>query len=83
MAETKAAADSAFDFFIEVCGVKYDRAVKCLVKDRADPLAFYDVPAGHWKHTRTSNPIESTFATVQHRTKETKGCLNRKTALAM
>lgn len=83
MAETKAEADTAFDFFIEVYGVKYERAVKCLVKDRADLLAFYDFPAEHWKHIRTTNPIESTFATVRHRTTKTKGCLSRKTALAM
>lgn len=83
MAATKAEADSAFDFFIEVYGVKYERAVKCLVKDRADLLAFYDFPAEHWKHIRTTNPIESTFATVRHRTTKTKGCLSRKTALAM
>ena len=83
MAETKAAAGAAFDFFVEAYGVKYDRAVKCLTKDRADLLAFYDFPAEHWKHIRTSNPIESTFATVRHRTTKTKGCLSRKTALAM
>ena len=63
--------------------VKYDRAVTCLTKDRADLLAFYDFPAEHWKHIRTSNPIESTFATVRHRTTKTKGCLSRQTALAM
>jgi transposase-like protein len=83
MAETKAAAQAAFDFFVEAYGVKYDRAVKCLTKDRADLLAFYDFPAEHWKHIRTSNPIESTFATVRHRTTKTKGCLSRQTALAM
>ena len=83
MAETKAEADTAFDFFIEVYGMKYDRAVKCLFKDRADLLAFHDFPAEHWKHIRTTNPIESTFATVRHRTRKTKGCLSRKTALAM
>jgi putative transposase len=83
MAETKAEANAAFDFFIEAYGVKYDRAVKCLIKDRTDLLAFYDFPAEHWKHIRTSNPIESTFATVRHRTRKTKGCLSRKTALAM
>jgi transposase-like protein len=83
MAETKAKADAAFDFFVEAYGVKYDRAVKCLTKDRADLLAFYDFPAEHWKHIRTSNPIESTFATVRHRTTKTKGCLSRQTALAM
>ena len=83
MAETKAGADAAFDFFVEAYGVKYDRAVKCLSKDRADLLAFYDFPAEHWKHIRTTNPIESTFATVRHRTAKTKGCLSRQTALAM
>jgi len=83
MAETKASADAAFDFFIEAYGVKYDRAVKCLTRDRADLLAFYDFPAEHWKHIRTSNPIESTFATVRHQTTKTKGCLSRQTALAM
>ena len=83
MAETKAEANAAFDFFVEAYGVKYDRAVKCLTKDRADLLAFYDFPAEHWKHIRTSNPIESTFATVRHRTTKTKGCLSRQTALAM
>lgn len=83
MAETKAEAGAAFEFFVEAYGVKYDRAVKCLTKDRADLLAFYDFPAEHWKHIRTTNPIESTFATVRHRTTKTKGCLNRQTALAM
>jgi transposase-like protein len=83
MAETKAAAQAAFDFFVEAYGLKYDRAVKCLIKDRADLLAFYDFPAEHWKHIRTSNPIESTFATVRHRTTKSKGCLSRQTALAM
>ena len=89
MAETKAAADTAFDFFVEAYGLKYAkscskwRAVKCLTKDRADLLAFYDFPAEHWKHIRTTNPIESTFATVRHRTTKTKGCLSRQTALAM
>ena len=56
MAETRAAANAAFDFFIEAYGVKYDRAVKCLTKDRNDLLAFYDFPAEHWKHIRTTNP---------------------------
>jgi len=83
MAETKAEANAVFDFFIEAYGVKYDRAVKCLTKGRADLLVFYDFPAEHWKHIRTTNPIESTFATVRHRTTKTKGCLSRQTALAM
>ena len=88
MAETKAAADTAFDYFVEAYGLKYAkscskwRAAKCLIKDRADLLAFYDFPAEPWKHIRTSNPIESTFATVRHRTTKTKGCLSRQTALA-
>ena len=83
MAETKKDADEAFDFFIEAYGAKYDRAVAKLIKDRDVLLNFYDFPAEHWKHIRTSNPIESTFASVRHRTKKTKGCLSRKTALAM
>ena len=83
MAETKADADKAFDFFIQAYGVKYDRAVERLLKDRERLLAFYDFPAEHWKHIRTTNPIESTFATVRQRTVKTKGCLSRKTALAM
>ena len=73
----------AFDAFIETYGVKYEKAVECLTKDREALLAFYDFPAEHWKHLRTTNPIESTFATVRHRTVRTKGCLSNKTALAM
>ena len=63
--------------------MKYEKAVAKLVKDRDALLAFYDFPAEHWKHIRTTNPIESTFATVRHRTGKTKGCLSRKTGLAM
>jgi putative transposase len=76
-------AEAAFDRFVELCGVKYDKAVACLQKDRDVLLAFYDFPAEHWKHLRTTNPIESTFATVRHRTIRSKGCLSNKTALAM
>ena len=83
MAETKADAEAALGAFAETYGVKYDKAVECLIKDRQAMLAFYDFPAEHWKHLRTSNPIESTFATVRHRTVRTKGCLSNKTALAM
>ena len=83
MAETRNDADSAFDAFIETYAVKYDKAAACLVKDRATMLAFHDFPAEHWKHLRTTNPIESTFATVRHRTVRSKGCLSNKTALAM
>lgn len=82
-AETRAAATAAFDFFVKTYGVKWEKAVAKLVKDRDALLTFYDFPAEHWKHIRTSNPIESTFATVRHRTKRTKGCLSRETGLAM
>ena len=82
-AQTRADAEAAFDFFAAAYGVKYDKAVGKLTKDREELLAFYDFPAEHWKHIRTTNPIESTFATVRHRTGKTKGCLSRKTGLAM
>jgi putative transposase len=82
-AETRVDAEAAFDFFVATYGVKYDKAVGKLIKDRDVLLAFYDFPAEHWKHIRTTNPIESTFATVRHRTGKTKGCLSRKTGLAM
>jgi putative transposase len=83
MAETKNDALLAFDAFVETWGVKYDKAVDCLIKDRDALLAFYDFPAEHWKHLRTTNVIESSFATVRHRTVRSKGCLSNKTALAM
>src|SRR3954465_11761309 len=83
MAETKKEALAAFDAFVETYGVKYDKAVACLAKDRDALLAFYDFPAEHWKHLRTTNPIESMFATIRHRTVRSKGCLSNKTALAM
>ena len=83
MAETKKEANAAFDLFVETCGVKYEKAVARLVKDRDELLAFYDFPAEHWKHIQTTNPIESVFATVRNRTRKTRGCLSRKTALAM
>jgi len=83
MAETSKDAEAAFDAFIAAYEVKYDKAAECLAKDRQALLAFYDFPPEHWKHLRTSNPIESTFATVRHRTVRSKGCLSNKTALAM
>jgi putative transposase len=83
MAETKNDALVAFDAFVETWGVKYDKAAECLIKDRDVLLAFYDFPAEHWKHLRTTNLIESSFATVRHRTVRSKGCLSNKTALAM
>jgi len=83
MAETKKGALAALDMFVDIYGTKYEKAVDCLTKDRDVLLAFYDFPAEHWKHLRTTNPIESTFATVRHRTIRSKGCLSNKTALAM
>ncbi len=83
MAGPKKDARAAFDAFAETWGVKYDKAVECLIKDRDALLAFYGYPAGYWKHLRTVNPIESSFATVRHRTMRSKGCLSNKTALAM
>ena len=82
-AESREAAEEAFDRFVTKYGAKYDKAVTCLTKDRERLLTFYDFPAEHWKHVRTTNPIESTFATVRLRTDKTKGCLSRQTALAM
>ena len=83
MAETRKQAENAFDFFLEAYGPKYDKATACLAKDRDALLTFYDFPAEHWKHVRTTNPIESTFAMVRLRTYRTKGCLSRKTAMSM
>jgi len=83
MAETKAKAEKAFDTFVETYGPKYPKAVECLAKHREELLTFYDFPAEHWKHIRTTNPIESTFATVRLRTAKTRGCLSRTTALTM
>jgi transposase-like protein len=68
MAETRKDADAAFDAFIETHAVKYDKGAECLKKDREALLAFYDFPTEHWKHLRTTNPIESAFATMRHRT---------------
>src|SRR5207245_10727048 len=81
MAETKVAAELAFDAFIESYTLNYEKAADCLSKDRDTLLAFYDFPSEHWKHLRTTN--ESTFATVRHRTIRSKGCLSNTTALAM
>jgi transposase-like protein len=83
MAETKEDANKAFDLFLDKYGIKYQQATVCLEKDRQALLTFYDFPAEHWKHIRTTNPIESTFATVRHRTKRSKGCLSRETTLIM
>lgn len=82
-APTRSAAEAAIDTFTEKYGAKYARAVECLTKDRDALLSFYDFPAEHWDHLRTSNPIESVFATVRHRTVRTKGSLSPSTARLM
>ena len=104
-AETRAKAKAAMDIFAEKYGIKYEKAVTCLTKDRDTLLAFYgsptvlasncppdslppaadrrELPADHWDHLRTSNPIESIFATIRHRTVRTRGALSQKTAKLM
>jgi transposase-like protein len=83
MADTKRHANEAFDLFVATYQAKYLKAVECLAKDREALLAFYDFPAEHWIHLRTTNPIESTFATVRLRTKRTKGSGSRIACLMM
>jgi transposase-like protein len=83
MAESRAAAAQAFDHFLTTYEVKYAKATECLAKDRDSLLTFYDFPAEHWIHIRTTNPIESTFATVRLRTAKTRGCVSRAGILAM
>jgi putative transposase len=83
MADTREAANKAFDLFIETYQAKYPKAVECLAKDREELLAFYDFPAEHWIHLRTTNPIESVFSTVKHRQKKTRGNGSRVACLAM
>lgn len=83
MAETRKDADAAFDLFLATHEAKYPKAATCLSKDRKELLAFFDFPADHWIHLRTTNPIESTFATVRLRTKKTKGCGSRLATLTM
>ena len=82
-APDRASAEAAIAVFAEKYGAKYPKAVECLAKDRDALLAFFDFPAEHWDHLRTSNPIESVFATVRHRTVRTKGALSQKTARLM
>jgi putative transposase len=83
LAPNRASAEVAIDVFAEKYGAKYDKAVECLTKDRDALLALYDFPAEHWDHLRTTNPIESVFATVRHRTVRTKGSLSSTTAKLM
>ncbi len=82
-AETKTAATRAFDRFLRTYEAKYPKATACLEKDREELLTFYAFPASHWQSLRTTNPIESTFGTIRHRTKRTKGCLTRDGLLQM
>jgi len=82
MAPTRARARSAFDRFLETYEGKYPKATDCLRKDREVLLAFYDFPAEHWVHLRTTNPIESAFATIRHRSDRAKGCVSRATMLS-
>jgi len=83
MAPEKDEAQKHFDDFIEIYGAKYPKAAECLKKDRDVLLTFYDFPAEHWKHIRTTNPIESTFATVRLRTAKVRGCFSAKTVMTM
>jgi putative transposase len=82
-ASTRTAVEAAIDVFADKYGAKYEKAAACLIKDRDALLAFFDFPAEHWDHLRTSNPIESVFATVRHRTVRTKGSLSAMTAKLM
>jgi transposase-like protein len=83
MAENRVNADSALNLFLETFAAKYPKATECLKKDREALLAFYDFPAEHWTHIRSTNVIESAFATIRHRSDRTKGCVSRDTMLAM
>ena len=83
MAPSKESALKAYDHFTQSFEPKYPKAVECLTKDRQDLFTFYDYPATHWIHIRTTNPIESTFATVRLRTTKTKGCGSRTATLSM
>jgi len=83
LAPYRAEAEAAIDVFAEKYQAKYGRAIECLIKDREALLAFFDFPAEHWIHLRSSNPIESVFATVRHRTVRTKGSLSQRTAKLM
>ncbi|NEP15431.1 MAG: IS256 family transposase [Leptolyngbya sp. SIO4C1] len=82
-AETKSEANQAFNRFVQTYQAKYPEAADCLAKDRDALLAFYDFPAQHWKHIRSTNPIESTFATVRLRTDKTRGCVSQATILSL
>ena len=82
-APTKDTALGAYEHFLSSWGEKYPKAVECLQKDVGELFTFYDFPASHWVHIRTTNPIESTYATVRLRTQKTKGCGSRTATLTM
>ena len=82
LSATKKDAYKAFDKFINKFKDKYPKAVNCLLKDKEELMNFYDFPARHWQHIRTTNPIESTFATVKHRTRKSRNCFSRETIVA-
>jgi len=82
-ADTRDNAEKAFELFEKTYEPKYPKATQCLQKDREELMTFYDFPAKHWESLRTTNPIESTFATIRHRTKRSKGCLSRDGMLHM
>jgi transposase-like protein len=83
MAPNKAEAQNHFDDFITIYEAKYPKATECLKKDQDNLLTFYDFPAEHWRHIRTTNPIESTFSTVRLRTAKVRSCFSSKTVLTM
>ena len=83
MADTRTEANRAFDEFVEQYQARYPKAAESLLEDRQELLAFYDFPSAHWVSLRTTNPIESTFSTVGHRTWLCRGCLSRRKMLAM
>ena len=83
MAATRQEANRAFDYFLTSYAAKYPKAAEKLTRDRVNLLAFYDFPAEHWQHIRTTNAIESTFATVRHRTTRTRNCVSRPTFLGL
>lgn len=83
MSPTKKEGIKAMEKFISLYEAKYPKACKCLKKDKDQLFTFYDYPAEHWQHIRTTNPIESTFATIRHRSRQTKGCGSRTATLSM
>lgn len=83
MSPTKVEGLKSFEAFLKLYESKYPKACECLLKDKEELMTFYDFPAMHWQHIRTTNPIESTFATIRHRTRQTKGCGSRICTLTM